>query len=105
MLQCPQCGSASAVHRSAARTWWERWRKLLTQKRPYRCHACGWRGWDIDFGPRFSHDEMTQAARAVMGDTSSATDLSLDAPNDRRGEIQLDALDFPELNPKPGESH
>lgn len=104
MLQCPTCGSGGAVHRSSARTWWERWRKRLTEKRPYRCHACGWRGWDIDFGPRFTHDEMTQAARAISGDAGSVGDLVLDAHQERRAELQLDSLDFPELTRKNGES-
>jgi hypothetical protein len=79
-------------------------RKQLTEKRPYRCHACGWRGWDIDFGHRFSHDEMTQAARAIAGDHAS-TDLSLETRSEHRGEIQLDALDFPELSPRNGETN
>ncbi|MDH7514610.1 MAG: hypothetical protein QHI48_01865 [Bacteroidota bacterium] len=41
---CPACG-AQKLHRSRHRTVFERLRKALSGKRPYRCHACGWRGW------------------------------------------------------------
>jgi FlaA1/EpsC-like NDP-sugar epimerase/predicted RNA-binding Zn-ribbon protein involved in translation (DUF1610 family) len=41
---CPDCSSRD-VRRSHARPRIrDRW-KSLSQKRPYRCHACGWRGW------------------------------------------------------------
>lgn len=46
---------------------------------------------------------MTQSARALSGG-ASVSDLTLDSDHQRRGEIQLDALDFPELQPKSGES-
>ena len=41
---CPSCGSRE-VHRSKARTLYERLRKAHTLKRMFRCHHCGWRGW------------------------------------------------------------
>jgi UDP-GlcNAc:undecaprenyl-phosphate GlcNAc-1-phosphate transferase len=41
---CGSCGSRN-VHRSKARSLYERYRKLHTQKRLFRCHDCGWRGW------------------------------------------------------------
>jgi len=44
MDTCPACGS-HRVFRSRTRTRFERLRRELTSKRPYRCHACGWRGW------------------------------------------------------------
>ena len=44
MPLCPKCHSAS-LRRSATRSRWERWRKEITGKRPYRCRACRWRGW------------------------------------------------------------
>jgi hypothetical protein len=47
---------------------------------------------------------MTQAARAFAGDAGSATDLSLEPRSERRREIQLDALDFPEQTIKNGKS-
>jgi uncharacterized protein with PIN domain len=41
---CPKC-DARALYRSRHRNAREAARKFLTRKRPYRCHACGWRGW------------------------------------------------------------
>ncbi len=41
---CQACG-AMALNRSHTRTGPERLRRKLTQKRPYRCQECGWRGW------------------------------------------------------------
>jgi hypothetical protein len=36
------------VFRSKTRTAFERFRRQFTMKRPYRCHACNWRGWAPD---------------------------------------------------------
>jgi hypothetical protein len=47
MDTCPACGSPR-VFRSRTRTKFERLRRELTSKRPYRCHACNWRGWAPD---------------------------------------------------------
>ena len=44
MFHCPECRSEN-VRRSRTRSRWERWRKEITHKRPYRCRACNWRGW------------------------------------------------------------
>jgi hypothetical protein len=44
VAHCPKCHSKS-LRRSRTRNRWERWRKEITSKRPYRCHACQWRGW------------------------------------------------------------
>jgi len=41
---CPKCHSTN-LRRSRTRNRWERWRKEITGKRPYRCRACQWRGW------------------------------------------------------------
>jgi len=41
---CPSC-TTSLARRSRARNVFERFRKLRTDKRLYRCDACGWRGW------------------------------------------------------------
>jgi predicted RNA-binding Zn-ribbon protein involved in translation (DUF1610 family) len=48
---CPDCRSPQ-VHRSHPRSRLEEWRKSLSQKRPYRCHGCGWRGWWLPWEPR-----------------------------------------------------
>jgi FlaA1/EpsC-like NDP-sugar epimerase len=41
---CPSCASGS-VHRSRVNGALEHIHRQLTDKRPYRCYACGWRGW------------------------------------------------------------
>jgi hypothetical protein len=41
---CPKCNSQD-VRRSQTRSRWERWRKEITGKSPYRCRRCSWRGW------------------------------------------------------------
>jgi hypothetical protein len=43
MAACPACRSRM-LRRSHYRTW-ERVAKYITRLRPYRCEACGWRGW------------------------------------------------------------
>jgi len=46
MDKCPKCTSQK-MHRSRTRSASER---KLTGKAPFRCDACGWRGWGGDFG-------------------------------------------------------
>ena len=41
---CPKCGSPS-LFRSRHRGVMEMIRKNMSDKRPFRCHKCGWRGW------------------------------------------------------------
>lgn len=41
---CPLCRKESA-HRSKVRWFGERWWKILTARRIFRCDNCGWRGW------------------------------------------------------------
>jgi len=43
-LTCSVCGSPR-VYRSRSKGGVERVRKTLTDRRPYRCGDCGWRGW------------------------------------------------------------
>jgi FlaA1/EpsC-like NDP-sugar epimerase len=42
---CVRCGGH--LHRSRARSRWERIRKEFTDARPFRCDKCGWRGWSV----------------------------------------------------------
>ncbi len=49
METCPKCRS-KRVHRSRTRGRFERLRRQLTGKAPFRCSDCGWRGWAFDFG-------------------------------------------------------
>ena len=41
---CPRCGQPK-LHHSRARTAFERFRRRFTDRVPFRCHGCGWRGW------------------------------------------------------------
>jgi hypothetical protein len=41
---CASCSSTS-LQRSRVSGPFEQMRRQLTDKRPYRCYACGWRGW------------------------------------------------------------
>jgi FlaA1/EpsC-like NDP-sugar epimerase len=43
-MVCARC-SKGRLHRSRAKTLFERARKEFSVKRPYRCDSCGWRGW------------------------------------------------------------
>jgi hypothetical protein len=54
------------VYHSRPRSWFERLRRRLTGYEPFRCHACGWRGWRPEFtpgasGPREIHRALTDA--------------------------------------------
>ena len=64
MHQCPKCSSQD-IHRSRAKAQWKSWQKELTGKRPYRCRACGWRGWGVGAGPKFGDREAVLATRAI----------------------------------------
>ena len=48
---CPSCRSVD-LHRSHSLSLYERIYKVLTADRPFRCRACGWRGWlpILDYG-------------------------------------------------------
>ncbi|HEX4346061.1 MAG TPA: hypothetical protein VHZ73_00725 [Vicinamibacterales bacterium] len=65
-LVCPACGG-SRIHHSRPRSVRERVRRVLTLRVPYRCHACGWRGWMRETGatspdgPRPIHRDLTDA--------------------------------------------
>lgn len=53
MEHCPKCKS-NRIHRSRSRNWWERLRRDFSRNRPYRCEACGWRGWGPETDPQYS---------------------------------------------------
>jgi len=77
MDTCPACGS-HRLFRSKTRTAFERYRRQFTTKRPYRCHACNWRGW--------ARDGTQVVAPGAVLDTAAtppdltAIDSSLDDP-------------------------
>jgi FlaA1/EpsC-like NDP-sugar epimerase len=65
---CRSCASSS-VHRSRVNGPIEQIRRQLTAKRPYRCHACGWRGWldiiDVAAPPVMASVETLPDFRAI----------------------------------------
>lgn len=44
MSNCPTCDSPR-IYPSRLRSAAERIRRALTERQPYRCHVCGYRGW------------------------------------------------------------
>ena len=73
--RCPRC-SAHTLYRSQLRSFSERIRKKLTEKRLYRCEGCGWRGW-------------TQNLDAALVHTLSQPEKG----SARTGRLALDAVD------------
>ena len=61
MSHCPNCKSDN-IRRSRTRSRWERWRKEITGKRPYRCRECNWRGW-LPIGLGDTLDARAQSRR------------------------------------------
>jgi predicted RNA-binding Zn-ribbon protein involved in translation (DUF1610 family) len=92
MHQCPKCGSAH-IHRSRAKSKWETLRKAVTGKRPYRCRACGWRGWGVDDGPRLNDPQSEFASRAEAPTPANLQGTALARDDHRLPDINLDALD------------
>ncbi|HMB81992.1 MAG TPA: hypothetical protein VKI43_18080 [Vicinamibacterales bacterium] len=67
---CPKCRK-SPLHHSRPRSWFERLRRRVTARVPFRCHACNWRGWRDEFGqgtdgPREIHRELTESELARL---------------------------------------
>jgi hypothetical protein len=108
MQQCPTCQSDD-IQRSRSRSWWEQWRKEITNKRTYRCHACGWRGWGFDTGPRCSPADPHAASGQLGSDPPNLKDSAFPGVNGRRRPLSLSALDIIEPNslnvgPAPGKA-
>jgi hypothetical protein len=85
MHPCPTCGSHN-IHRSRIKTMWEGWRQAVTGKRLYRCRKCHWRGWGVDRGASFPHDGGAAPEPPNLGAAGLAR-------SDRRGDLDLEALD------------
>lgn len=64
MPKCPSCQSET-VYRSRTRPGWERWRREVTLKVPFRCHDCGRRFWRPDRATSFSREAFEAANRAI----------------------------------------
>src|SRR5581483_5061913 len=92
VVLCPNC-KADSVHRSRTRPFFEAWRRVLTGKRPHRCAQCGWRGWALDRGSRFSNEERARADRAVFGPPPVLDPIDLAEPH--RSDFDPNTLDKP----------
>lgn len=82
MTRCPACSSIR-IYPSRLRSAMERVRRALTDRQPYRCHACGYRGWNeirvpVDTAEAGPEDLRTGVAAKPI----TATDLD-----------QLDSID------------
>jgi hypothetical protein len=82
MNTCPVCGS-NRVFRSKTRGFVEKLRRQFTVKRPYRCHACDWRGWSAEGAQAVSPKDILEAATAPPD--LSAIDAALDGGTKKPG--------------------
>ena|SRR5712692_1688371 len=93
MRQCPRCKSAD-IHSSRTRSKWEQWRKEITGKRPYRCRACGWRGWGFDVGgTTYDPADVELATQAIAPDPPNLKGTALAVEPRRADELNLNVLD------------
>ncbi len=99
MQQCPVCKSDD-IQRSRSRSRWERWRKEITEKRPFRCQGCGWRGWGFDTGPKVGEIERQLAAREQAPAPPNLKSTLLWGGAARPGPISLSELDVLEVDRK-----
>ena len=87
MSHCPKCNSKD-VRRSQTRSRWERWRKEITGKRPYRCRSCNWRGWMV-----IDLSEFDRATRRSMAPDTPNLRGTVPARLDPVRQIDLTELD------------
>lgn len=79
VAKCPKCDSRS-IRRSPTRSRWERLRKDITGKRPYRCRECQWRGW-LPIG--LGDSEELGSSRSTAPDPPNLKGSMLARPNPR----------------------
>ena len=91
MGHCPKCRSENLV-RSRCKTRWERWRKQITGKRPYRCRTCGWRGWH-----RVGSSRLAAQSRVSDPPNLKGTMLAREDPR-----LQFDLKKLDEFDRVPG---
>ena len=82
MTSCPSCGS-HRVFRSKTRSAFERFRRQFTMKRPYRCHACNWRGWAPDGMQAVSTGDVIDTP-AEPPDLAAIDEALTDSPEPQR---------------------
>lgn len=78
MSHCPHCKSDN-IRRSRTRSRWERLRKEITRRRPYRCRECNWRGW-MPIGLGDMLDAKAQAREAADPPNLRGTALARSNP-------------------------
>ena len=44
LIECPKCENAE-YYQSRMKSAFEKARRAILKKRPYRCHSCNYRGW------------------------------------------------------------
>ena len=92
MQHCLKCKSPD-LHHSRTKSKWERWRKEITGRRPFRCPTCGWRGWGFDSGPVYSDAAREAAERALAPDPPNLKFTALSRVESVRKDIALAELD------------
>jgi UDP-GlcNAc:undecaprenyl-phosphate GlcNAc-1-phosphate transferase len=80
---CARCGGRN-VRRSRVKGIYERFRRLHTPARPFRCDDCAWRGWLLPLEHAMAIDEIVEAdlhpldaafsSLSTLGDGSRASD-------------------------------
>jgi hypothetical protein len=86
---CPKCSSKD-LRPSHTRNRWERLRRDITGKRPYRCRACQWRGWrKIALGD----DEPSSRLRANVPDPPNLRGTALARQDSDTRKFDLKELD------------
>lgn len=96
-MTCPSCGSPR-VFPSRLRNTFESLRYRLTDKQPYRCHHCSWRGWRV-IPLRAEHPDVQPDDLRTGRGTAPVSIRELDPldPADREipvvSEGELDPLD------------
>lgn len=82
MTRCPSC-SSTRIYPSRLRSAIERVRRALTDRQPYRCHACGYRGWsEIHVPVETTEAEPDDLRTGVAARPITANDLDLLDKND-----------------------
>jgi hypothetical protein len=80
-MTCAACGS-TRVFPSRLRNAIERLRAALTEKQPYRCHACECRKWDaVEVHPESPDVRPEDLRTGRVPDLVSSSDIDLLDPN------------------------
>jgi hypothetical protein len=75
---------------SHTRNRWERFRRDITSKRPYRCRACQWRGWRKI---AIADEALTSTLRTKVPDPPNLRGTALARPDSDTRKFNLKDLD------------